>query len=214
MDRRGCRKVKTATPLPKHRPTGHAKQITAQQEPGQPGSRSSTPGRRRADRRSAARRWPPQQSRCSDLKPAERSVLLSAACTSPPNNSFSTPPPETGVQGCAPPPAKQPCPDPDSAPPPCIFFFGAAKAARPSGGHFQRTREHAHFMHFFFVFFAWAPLGGAQTLTTTTALSGWALTREGTSTTPREGKRGGGGCYREGDYRGGTTGMGTTGEGD
>ena len=55
-----------ATPLPKHRPTGHAKQITAQQEPGQPGSRSSTPGRRRADRRSAARRWPPQQSRCSD----------------------------------------------------------------------------------------------------------------------------------------------------
>lgn len=97
---------------------------------------------------------------------------------------------------------------------PYDFFFGAAKAARPSGGHFQRTREHAHFMHFFFVFFAWAPLGGAQTLTTTTALSGWALTREGTSTTPREGKRGGGGCYREGDYRGGTTGMGTTGEGD
>ena len=62
--------------------------------------------------------------------------------------------------------------------------------------------------------FAWAPPSGAQTLTTTTALSGWALTREGTSTTPREGKRGGGGCYREGDYRGGTTGMGTTGEGD
>ena len=28
-----------ATPLPKHRPTAHAKQITAQQEPGQPGSR-------------------------------------------------------------------------------------------------------------------------------------------------------------------------------
>ena len=44
-----------ATPLPKHRPTGHAKQITAQQEPGQPGSRGSTPGRGRADRRSAQR---------------------------------------------------------------------------------------------------------------------------------------------------------------
>ena len=54
------------TPLPKHRPTGHAKHITAQQEPGQPGSRSSTPGRRRADRRSAERRRPRQRSRCSD----------------------------------------------------------------------------------------------------------------------------------------------------
>ena len=45
-----------ATPLPKHRPTGHAEQITAQQEPGPPGNRGSTPGRRRADRRSAERR--------------------------------------------------------------------------------------------------------------------------------------------------------------
>ena len=44
-----------AIPLPKHRPTEHAKQITARQEPGPPGSRSSTPGRRRADRRSTER---------------------------------------------------------------------------------------------------------------------------------------------------------------
>ena len=45
-----------AKPLPKHRPTDHAEQITAQQEPGPPGNRGRTPGRRRADRRSAERR--------------------------------------------------------------------------------------------------------------------------------------------------------------
>ena len=36
------RQERTATYC-KHRPTGYAKQITAQQEPGQPGSRGSTP---------------------------------------------------------------------------------------------------------------------------------------------------------------------------
>ena len=71
-------------------------------------------------------------------------------------------------------------------------------------GHFQRTREHAHFMQFFFGFFAWAPLGRAQTLTTILqpSLVGH-LTREGTSIYYAAGgeKRG----------RGAATGRGTTG---
>jgi len=40
-------------------PDTRSRSLLSRREPGQPGSRSSTPGRRRADRRSAARRWPP-----------------------------------------------------------------------------------------------------------------------------------------------------------
>ena len=41
--------------LTNRHPSSHMKQITAQQEPGQPGSRSSAPGRGRADRRATSR---------------------------------------------------------------------------------------------------------------------------------------------------------------
>ena len=61
--------------------------------------------------------------------------------TSERTNSVLPPASETPVQGCAPPLAKQSCPDPESAPAPCSFFFGTAKAAPPARSRHARALE-------------------------------------------------------------------------
>ena len=135
---------------------------------------------------------------------------------------FRPPPPKQVCRGAPPPPAKQPCPDPKSAPPPPAFFSSAPPRRRapcapraPEWGALPADEGracHAFFL-FLFCFFAWAPPNGAQTLTTTTALSGWALGRG--CLLPAGGEnRGRGATTGRGTTWGGTTGRGTTGERD
>ena len=131
--------------------------------------------------------------------------------TSPQHNRFSTPPSETGVQGCAPPPRETAVSRPQKCAPPLLHFFlrrrqgGAPRArpVRPSGGHFQRTRD-ARVM-IFFVFVLFFCLGAAERRPNANYYYSplWLGIREGMSTTRGRGKQGEGGNYREGDYMGG-----------
>ena len=91
---------------------------------------------------------------CVIRAPVPPGVLV---CLGGPN---SDPPSETGVQGCAPPPPpRNSRVQTPKVRPPLLHVFlrrrqgGAPRArpVRPSGGHFQRTRD-ARVMHFFFFF--------------------------------------------------------------
>jgi len=115
--------------------------------------------------------------------------------------------PKQVCKGAPPPPRNSRVQTPIVRPPPAFFSSAPPRRRAPCA---PRAPEwgalpadegracHAFFL-FLFCFFAWAPPNGAQTLTTTTALSGWALGR---------------GCLLpaggENRGRGATTGRGTT----